>query len=555
MAEIEIEVTTAPAVLEVELTTGAPGLQGATGPAGATGPQGPAGAAGATGAQGIQGLKGDTGSVGATGPQGPQGPQGATGPQGSTGPQGPAGADGASTWEAISGKPTTFTPSAHTHPLSDLSQSSATSGQVPSWNGSAWVPTTPSAGGSSQVNSDWNATSGLAQILNKPDLANLPNQQVNDTSSPFFDDLYIGGTYYAGTSVELNATGLLLQSSAIGALNDVQRRNRIMREGVDLFYGSASGSSWNKLAFASLNNSFTATQTITAAANNSALTASYSVTGTNTTPLLDLRGTWNTTGVARGILLNVTDTASNAASLLADFQVGGVSQFRVSKGGDIAFRAAVNSQGIFTSLGFNVMVIRSNNGGNHFGFIGNTYLLSSTASIAWKAADNVLGGTNDLFLARDAANTLALRNGGTAGTPAPNAFRVYNYTDGTLTNFERGFMRWNSNVLEIGTEAGGTGSARNLTLTSAATTTISCATGGAVNLQFDGSNKFQIFNTSTIVSTILRISSGSNLRLEGSATPASATASGVTGDIRWDADYIYVCTATNTWKRTALSTW
>jgi hypothetical protein len=35
------------------------------------------------------------------------------------------------------------TPTAHTHPLSDLTQSSATAGQVPSWNGTAWTPSTP----------------------------------------------------------------------------------------------------------------------------------------------------------------------------------------------------------------------------------------------------------------------------------------------------------------------------------------------------------------------------------------------------------------------------
>jgi hypothetical protein len=35
----------------------------------------------------------------------------------------------------------------HTHPLSDLTQSSATTGQVPTWNGTAWVPQTPSGGG------------------------------------------------------------------------------------------------------------------------------------------------------------------------------------------------------------------------------------------------------------------------------------------------------------------------------------------------------------------------------------------------------------------------
>jgi len=46
-----------------------------------------------------------------------------------------------------------------------------------------------------------------------------------------------------------------------------------------------------------------------------------------------------------------------------------------------------------------------------------------------------------------------------------------------------------------------------------------------------------------------------NTILETSTTPASASASGVTGTISWDSDYVYVCTATNTWKRSALSAW
>jgi hypothetical protein len=38
-------------------------------------------------------------------------------------------------------------------------------------------------------------------------------------------------------------------------------------------------------------------------------------------------------------------------------------------------------------------------------------------------------------------------------------------------------------------------------------------------------------------------------------TPASSGAAGVAGTITWDASYIYICTATNTWKRVAISTW
>ena len=38
-------------------------------------------------------------------------------------------------------------------------------------------------------------------------------------------------------------------------------------------------------------------------------------------------------------------------------------------------------------------------------------------------------------------------------------------------------------------------------------------------------------------------------------TPANASDTGELGEIRWDANYMYVCTATNTWKRAALATW
>lgn len=48
---------------------------------------------------------------------------------------------------------------------------------------------------------------------------------------------------------------------------------------------------------------------------------------------------------------------------------------------------------------------------------------------------------------------------------------------------------------------------------------------------------------------------GDTIRVRTGKTPASASATGNEGDICWDANYIYVCTSTNTWKRAALSTW
>jgi hypothetical protein len=55
-------------------------------------------------------------------------------------------------------------------------------------------------------------------------------------------------------------------------------------------------------------------------------------------------------------------------------------------------------------------------------------------------------------------------------------------------------------------------------------------------------------------STLLDVNADT-VRVRTARTPASASATGAAGEICWDANYIYVCTATNTWKRTAIATW
>lgn len=57
------------------------------------------------------------------------------------------------------------------------------------------------------------------------------------------------------------------------------------------------------------------------------------------------------------------------------------------------------------------------------------------------------------------------------------AAHLYNtYTDGS--NYERGFLKWNSNVLEIGTEAAGTGTARNAVIKVGGNTVLTATSGG-----------------------------------------------------------------------------
>ena len=217
-----------------------------------------------------------------------------------------------------------------------------------------------------------------------------------------------------------------------------------------------------------IDNSFTAGQTITALANTSALTASYSVTGANTTALVNLSGTWNTTGVARGILLNVTDTASNASSLLADFQVAGTSRFNVNKLGNLTFLGSTNSS-IVGQLGIEPSgVIRLGyvSGGNGifikdaiglviaaFGVNGAS-VVRDTFSIG---QSGWVGGSTDCTLARDSANTLALRNGTNAQTS-----RIY----GTFTDASNGrrldITSTTAGIFTLTATGNGTGASGNL---------------------------------------------------------------------------------------------
>jgi hypothetical protein len=84
-----------------------------------------------------------------------------------------------------------------------------------------------------------------------------------------------------------------------------------------------------------------------------------------------------------------------------------------------------------------------------------------------------LGTSSDVALLWDAANTLAMRRSTNAQT-----FNIYNtYT--TTTNYERGFLKWNTNVLQIGTEKGsGGGTARDLAFQTDGTTRLTISASG-----------------------------------------------------------------------------
>jgi hypothetical protein len=181
--------------------------------------------------------------------------------------------------------------------------------------------------------------------------------------------------------------------------------------------------------------------------------------------IYDMIDTWNSAGITfTSIKMNVTDTASNANSLLMDLQIGGASRFRVNKEGALSIQNSVDTGGLINagSNGFRVLQL----GGSTVGSNGNLAIRESGVivtrgggSFSWEnGGNNPATGTIDLTLARDAANTLAQRNGVNA-----QALRVYGtFTD--ASNYERGFIRAQAGNLQIGFERAGTGSNRILEL-------------------------------------------------------------------------------------------
>lgn len=199
--------------------------------------------------------------------------------------------------------------------------------------------------------------------------------------------------------------------------------------------------------------------------------------GTLTTDVkvVDASVTWNESGTTfTGFKLNVTDTASAAGSNLLDLQVGSVSKVAVTKAGQIWIKndtgdwsaglpelrfipQSGNEMGLgIASSGSTIHV--KQNGVCRMVLRHYSVDFSSIGGFQWTNATNPTT-TVDAGIWRDAAGTIGQRYGTNAQT-----FRVYN--TGDSSNGEWGFLRWSSNVFEIGSTAAGTGTVRATSITS-----------------------------------------------------------------------------------------
>ena len=251
----------------------------------------------------------------------------------------------------------------------------------------------------------------------------------------------------------------------------------------------------------------------------------YSLTGSNASSLLDLSGTWNTSGTPTAIKFNLTDTASDAASLLFDLQIAGASKFKVAKTGDVT----VAGSGTFT--GTSLTGLRGQTG----------------SGIVMPNDRSIVGTPAGLDLVADSANGRGLR------VVVDTVITAQDLVIQGIQGTEDGYT-----VFSARDSLGLVFANPNGPIDFAPTNV------RKVQLDGDGHFLFVVDNTNDIgASGATRPRTGyfgTSVVINGPVnlatfTPSgSADSSGNTGDVRWDASFIYVKTGAGAWKRAALST-
>lgn len=302
---------------------------------------------------------------------------------------------------------------------------------------------------------------------------------------------------------------------------------------------------------------------MTVADNAAIKVTGYSLTGASINPMINLAGTWNTSGAPTAILLDILNTASDAASLLMDLKIGGTSQFNVGKSGIItalghlqvgdgtkdlpALRGSdVNSGLYFDNSGVGLVFSQGGIRDAYFG--ASSFKIASPNFFGWGSSDDATT-TSDLKIYRDAANILGQRNGVNG-----QEFRLYNtFTD--AANHERVILEWVTNVFQLRTESAGTGSDRSMNITSA---------GISLNLGTAGATQWTIFtttlepftnNTDNLGSSsklVKNVYIGTSLLIEQAV--ANANAVKVTGHSLTSADASSMIDLAGIWNTTGVPT-
>lgn len=219
--------------------------------------------------------------------------------------------------------------------------------------------------------------------------------------------------------------------------------------------------------------------------------------GVNVNPVINQTGTAGYTA----LMVNPTETATGSGSkLLIDAQVGGMSKFSVDNAGAVLLNGGVAAVDVSSTQTLTNKDLTSATNT----FPTSLVTLTGTQTLTNKTLTNV-------FLNASLYNRISDTNGNRIIDLSPAASAV--------------------NYVQVANAA-----------TTAAPTISS--TGSDTNVSLNLTTK----GTGTVQANGKRV-------VTQVSVPATGTSTGAAGDIAYDSSYVYVCTATNTWVRAALSTW
>ena len=533
--------------------TGPQGATGVTGPQGATGATGPQGATGATGPQGPQGDVGPTGpqgpqgDVGPTGPQGPQGDVGATGPQGpqgdvgATGPQGPQGDVGATGPQGPQGDVGATGPQG---PQGDVGE---TGPQGPQGNTGATGAQGPQGATGPQGSQGAQGPSGVV-TANSPLIYNSNTQ----TLSLGTVGIANGGT---GITTSPTSAGQFLRSSGAGswAVNTIQTS--------DLPTISAQGG-WSLTGNAGTNPS---TNYIGSTDGQDVVFKSGGV------EVMRMSQAWQNLVVGKTTTSNVfgglhgLDASAvhadkylllnnpSGPSIFAAFAEGSGGRNYVSVDGGLG-QADLDDGGTLqvgsTSYLKRNVGIGLGVGDASVGFGGSPYVRYLT----------IAGTTGGGFGADVELAAQTVQSSGSVGD-----VDVYNGTTTRIAQWDVSVDgSTDAGIASILTKTHNGTLAQRMSINSAGTVRINkFTTAGFVKNDASGN-----LSTGSIAASDLASGASMNNVLAYNGTglswisnlhlvspPASSSAAGSSGDVAYDSNFLYICVATNTWERTALSIW
>lgn len=266
------------------------------------------------------------------------------------------------------------------------------------------------------------------------------------------------GDGYFAFAAGTNGNGTLDVLLYRDASNTLAQRNLTAAQTTRIYGTFTDASNYERGSLQADSNGFTiGHESLGTGTKRSVRILGQSLAGAETLSALNVQQTWNTSGLPTAIQVNITDTASNAHSVICAMNVNSVPMFRFFKGG------------VFGTAGLVLSGTSANYG---------------AADYNWWSANGLNLGTNaylsindDTYIRRDAADTFAQRRGAN-----PQTLRVYNtFTDSN--NYERARMSWESNQFVIGHEYLGTGSARSVALVGGQTGTqgvVKALTGGVL---------------------------------------------------------------------------